>query len=91
MKPKTVALLVILALLVITLLLNMEPTRIRLLFWYIEMPLFVLILTTLAIGWIFGWFTHVAYRRGKNRGTETTSKVKGKAEPQVGEQPGSRP
>lgn len=90
MKPKTIALLVILALLVLTLLLNMDPTKIRLLFWYIEMPLFVLILTTLAIGWIFGWFTHVAYRRGKNRPAETPSGVKGKAEPQGKEQTGGQ-
>lgn len=90
MKPKTITLLVILALLVLTLLLNMDPTKIRLLFWYIEMPLFVLILTTLAIGWIFGWFSHVAYRRGKHRPGEPSSQPRDKSGSGGGERPESK-
>jgi len=70
MKPKTIILLVILALFVLILFQNSDPTEVELLLWEIRMPLFILILSVLFVGLILGWFTHLAYSKGKEKKAE---------------------
>jgi len=67
LKPKTIALLVVLAVVLFVLLQNMREAEINLLFWEIEMPLLVLMLSTLFLGWVVGWFTHLIYHKGKSK------------------------
>lgn len=68
MKPKTIALLVVAALFVIVLFQNSDATSVELLFWdLVNIPLFILILSTLILGWLLGWFTHLAYQKGKQK------------------------
>lgn len=68
MKPKTIAILVVIGLFIIILFQNSDATSLEMFFWDIRMPLFVLIVSTVFIGWIIGWFTHLAYRKGKQKG-----------------------
>ncbi|NIR50279.1 LapA family protein [candidate division KSB1 bacterium] len=66
MKPKTIFLLIVVILFAIILIDNSEKTTIELFFfWEASMPLFVLIFSTLVLGLIIGWFTHMSYSRGK--------------------------
>ncbi len=66
LQPKTIALLAVLALFVFVLFQNSDPTRVKLLFWtLVNLPLFVLILSTIILGWVMGWLTHMAYQKGK--------------------------
>ncbi len=68
MKPKTIAALVLAVLLFIILLQNMEPVRFKALFWtFAEVPLLLLVIGSLLLGWIAGWFTHMGYIRGKKK------------------------
>lgn len=68
MRPKTIALLVVFILFAVILLQNSETTPVELLFWQIEMPLFVLIIGTILLGLTLGWLTHMAYQRGRRHG-----------------------
>lgn len=63
MKPKTIILLICVALFVFILFQNMDHTEIQLLFWKIEMPLFILIISTVVLGWVLGWFSHLAFAK----------------------------
>ena len=65
MKPNTIFLLILIALVAIILLQNMETVFIRLLFWSVSAPLLVFLLAALFIGLGAGWFTHWAYFKGK--------------------------
>lgn len=66
MKPKTITLLTILLLFIIILFQNNDPTIVEFLFLgEITMPLFVLIISAIFLGWVVGWFTHLAYYKGK--------------------------
>lgn len=76
MKPKTIAILIVLALFIIVLLQNMDNIVLQLLLWNIQMPLLILILSSVFLGWIVGWFTHVTYHRGKQKTTSEKTKVK---------------
>jgi len=68
LQPKTIALLAVLALFVFVLFQNSDPTRVKLLFWtLVNLPLFVLILSTIILGWAMGWLTHMAYQKGKKK------------------------
>ncbi|MFQ5652999.1 MAG: lipopolysaccharide assembly protein LapA domain-containing protein, partial [bacterium] len=63
--PKKTVLWVSLLLFAIVLLQNSDPTPLELLFWQVQMPLFILILSTLFIGCTIGWLTHLAYAKGR--------------------------
>ncbi len=67
MTPKKIAIIICGLLFVVILLQNSDPTWVELLFWNVQMPLFILIIVTVLLGWMFGWFSHVAFRRGRNR------------------------
>jgi len=68
LQPKTIAILVVLALFVIVLFQNSDATSIELLFWdLVNIPLFILILSTIILGWVMGWITHMAYQKGKKK------------------------
>ncbi len=67
MKPKTIALLLVIALFLTLLLLNMQRVEFQMYFWPIKMPLLIVILSSLFLGWIIGWLSHVFYRRGKQK------------------------
>ncbi len=74
LQPKTIVLLVVSALFVIVLFQNSDSTSIELLFWdLVNIPLFVLILSTIILGWAVGWLTHMAYQKGKKKQAKTTS------------------
>ncbi len=76
MKPKTIALLAVVVLFVIILFQNSDRTYVELFFWSVQMPLFLLIVSSIFLGWVVGWFTHLAYFKGKNkRGSAKTPKV----------------
>lgn len=84
MKPKTIALLVVLALFVIILIQNMGEVTIQILFWPIRMPKLILILASALLGWVIGWFSHLVFNRRKQKYEPAKKEVKaGKAvEPQ---------
>lgn len=65
MKPKTIAILVVALLFVIILFINSEETEVQFLIGSIRMPLFALIVSNIILGWIVGWFSHVAFARGR--------------------------
>ena len=68
LQPKTIALLAILALFGFILFQNSDLTRVRVLFWTLfDVPLFILILSTIILGWVMGWLTHMAYQKGKKK------------------------
>jgi len=71
LKPKTIALLVVAALVVIILVQNMDSVEFHILVWHMQVPKLVLILISVLFGWVAGWFTHFAYSKGKY--TETGS------------------
>ena len=77
LQPKTIAILAILALFGFILFQNSDLTRVRVLFWTLfDIPLFILILSTIILGWGMGWFTHVAYQKGKkNQAVKTSASV----------------
>ncbi|MFQ6112727.1 MAG: LapA family protein [bacterium] len=83
MKAKTIALLVVLALFVIILIQNMSEVQIHILLWPITMPKLILILASVLLGWIVGWFGHLAYQGGKEKSKKVKAerKVKPKEEP----------
>jgi len=73
LQPKTIALLAVLALFVFVLFQNSDPTRVTLLFWTLgNLPLFVLILSTIILGWAMGWLTHMAYQKGKKKAAKAS-------------------
>jgi len=73
LQPKTIALLAVLALFVIVLFQNSDATSIELLFWdLVNIPLFVLILSTIILGWVMGWLTHMAYQKGKKKAAKAS-------------------
>jgi uncharacterized integral membrane protein len=71
MNNKVIALLVLIALAVITLLLNTRVTEFRLLFWKIEMSLAILVLITLMIGFVLGYV--VAKLTGRKPGQQSVA------------------
>ncbi len=73
LQPKTIALLAVLALFVIVLFQNSDAISIELLFWdLVHIPLFVLILSTIILGWVMGWLTHMAYQKGKKKAAKAS-------------------
>ncbi len=66
MNSKVITLLILIALAVITLLLNTQVTSFRLLFWKFEMSLAILVLVTLLIGFVLGFV--VAKLTGRKSG-----------------------
>lgn len=68
MKPKNIVLTVVAALFAIVLLQNLDEIEITILFWKaVEMPKLALIISSILLGWIVGWFSHMAYRRKKQK------------------------
>ena len=55
MKPKVILLLIVIALALVILLQNTDPTEFQLLFWNIEMSLVILVLVNLLIGFVLGF------------------------------------
>ncbi|MFQ5772714.1 MAG: lipopolysaccharide assembly protein LapA domain-containing protein [bacterium] len=88
MKAKTIALLVVLGLFVIILIQNMSEVQIHILLWPITMPKLILILASALLGWVVGWFSHVAYRSGKEKSKsfKKETKVKQTVEPKKEEE-----
>ena len=70
MKPKTIILLIALVLFLFVLLQNIDSIPLELFFWDMHIPLVVLIVSTLLIGWAAGWSTRLAYEKGKNTGAK---------------------
>ncbi|RMF68676.1 MAG: LapA family protein [Calditrichaeota bacterium] len=87
MKPKTISLLVVAVLFGVILAQNSDRTFIELFFWRIEMPLFILIVSTLFLGWVVGWFTHLAYQKGRAKVKSATPPPEPKAAPQSQTEP----
>jgi uncharacterized integral membrane protein len=70
LNAKIIAILVLVALALITLLLNTSVTGFRLLFWKIEMSLAILVLITLLIGFVLGFVVaKLTGRRSRPAGT----------------------
>lgn len=67
MKAKTIISFAALAVFLVILLQNMDSTTIQILFWPINVPLLILILSSIFVGWLLGWFTHLAYYKGKRK------------------------
>ena len=65
MRPKTIALFLLMTILVIILLQNMRRTAFMILFWPIEMPLLVLVTSSIFLGMVIGWFGHISFRKGR--------------------------
>ncbi len=65
MNTKQIVLTVSIVLFSIILLQNSDPTYLELFFWHIEMPLFILILATVILGFGVGWLAHLAHRKKK--------------------------
>ncbi len=65
MKPKTIFLLILVALIAVVLLQNMTTVPIRLLFWSVSAPLLIFLLGAVFVGALVGWFSHLAYFKGK--------------------------
>lgn len=66
MRPKTIALVVVLTMFIIILLQNMDEVSIDVLFWEaVQMPKLFLILGSIFFGWVLGWFTHLARQKGR--------------------------
>ncbi|MFQ5603544.1 MAG: lipopolysaccharide assembly protein LapA domain-containing protein [bacterium] len=65
MKPKTIAFLIVLALFLFILLQNMVTVQLNLLFWSITMPKLALIMASVFLGWLVGWFSHVSFQTKK--------------------------
>jgi uncharacterized integral membrane protein len=57
MKAKYIALIIVLVLALIILFQNSQVIKIRLLFWKIEMSQIILVLFTLAVGFVLGFVT----------------------------------
>jgi uncharacterized integral membrane protein len=71
-KPRTIVLIVIIVLFLIILIQNSRTTPINLLLWEVaQLPLFLLIIVVMLVGFVLGWFGHVAYNRGKQKGKIT--------------------
>jgi len=68
LQPTTIARLVVLALLVFVLFQNNEPTAVKIFFWtLVNLPIFVLLLSTIILGSIMGWLGHMASKKGKKK------------------------
>ena len=65
MRPKTIALFLLIAFLVIVLVQNMSPTAFKILLWQIEMPLLILTVSAIFLGMVIGWFGHISFRKGR--------------------------
>ncbi|MCG8604847.1 LapA family protein [bacterium] len=66
MKPKQIAILVVIALFVIILVQNSERVDLQLLLWsYRDVPLVVVIISSIFVGFVTGWLAKLAFRRGK--------------------------
>ena len=86
MKPKTIAALLAAALFVTILLLNTDDVPFNLIFRIFYIPKLVLILSSLFLGWLFGWFTHLAYYKGRFKNVKTDKLVDKPAAPQSSDQ-----
>lgn len=74
MKPKTIAITVVVALFLFILLQNMQNTPVTVLAWKVSMPRLILILTSVVVGWLAGWVSHMAYRRNKDKARPAKAK-----------------
>jgi len=63
MRPKYIALLVVLVLVLLILFQNREVVSLRFLFWSIEMSRVILVLITVGLGFILGFATSVIVGR----------------------------
>ncbi len=70
MKPKTIVLLVILALILIVFIQNTEVVAFPILFWKISMPRIIFLLVMTAVGFIIGY---TVGRSGKKTSTSTVT------------------
>ncbi len=84
MKPKTITLLIILALFFVVLTQNADPIALELFFWAVHLPLFVLIISVLALGLLVGWFARLAYEKGKRASAKGAPAA---MEPTTGKEP----
>ena len=71
MKTKTVVILILVALVAVLLLQNSGLTELRLLFWNVYAPLFILILVVFFLGGIVGYLTvHRDRKKDSKKGDE---------------------
>ncbi len=73
MKPKTIAVMVVGVLFAIILFQNMGDVEFKVLFWEpLEMPKLILVLSSVFLGWVMGWLTHMAYQKGKKKAAKAS-------------------
>jgi len=75
-KPKTIALLVASLLFLFALFQNSDSIRLELFFWDMFVPLFLLIIFALLLGWCGGWFAHYAYVKGKQKAGASSRSIR---------------
>ena len=66
MKPTQIILIVLIALCAIVLIQNLQTSNLRLFFWSISLPQFLLTLLTLLVGFAVGYLTATLTRRRKS-------------------------
>ncbi|MCH8020354.1 LapA family protein [candidate division KSB1 bacterium] len=73
MKPKTIVIIVVGVLFAIILFQNMGDVEFKVLFWEpLEMPKLILVLSSVFLGWVMGWLTHMAYQKGKKKAAKAS-------------------
>ena len=73
MKPKTIVIIVVGVLFAIILFQNMGDVEFKVLFWEpLEMPKLILVLSSVFLGWVMGWLTHLAYQKGKKKAAKAS-------------------
>lgn len=73
MKPKTIVIIVVGVLFTIILFQNMGDVEFKVLFWEpLEMPKLILVLSSVFLGWVMGWLTHMAYQKGKKKAAKAS-------------------
>ncbi len=65
MKPKSIVILIIIIISAIILFQNKGIENISILFWNFNMPLALVILFSLILGFIIGWILHIIYHNHK--------------------------
>ena len=55
MRPKLIAILVMVVLVLIVMFQNLEPVTMEFLFWSPSLPLLALVVIVLAVGFVIGW------------------------------------
>jgi len=80
-KPKNIAILVASLLFLFVLFQNSDSIRLELFFWDMFVPLFILIIFAILLGWCGGWFAHFAYVKGKQHAGASSGNIRSKTDP----------